>query len=101
MFGRVPLQMVEFYLILSAVQPTIGVGMFWRLLIGTLIMLAFGYCGEAGIVDPMLGFRVGMFGWACILFEIFVGEAGKVARNSDKVSVHVKTSFNAMRFIVT
>merc|ERR1719450_1954755 len=28
----VPLQMVEFYLILSAVQP-IGVGMFWRLLL--------------------------------------------------------------------
>merc|ERR1712182_105368 len=26
----VPLQMVEFYLILSAVKPEIGVGMFWR-----------------------------------------------------------------------
>merc|ERR1712217_726689 len=34
----VPLQMVEFYLILSAVQPTIGGGMFWRLLIGTVKM---------------------------------------------------------------
>merc|ERR1739836_176824 len=31
----VPLQMVEFYLILSAVQPNIGAGMFWRLLVGT------------------------------------------------------------------
>merc|ERR1712241_802764 len=28
----VPLQMVEFYLILSAVQPNIGAGMFWRLM---------------------------------------------------------------------
>merc|ERR1719276_435710 len=44
----VPLQMVEFYLILSAVQPTISQGMFWRLLVGTIAMLAFGYMGEAG-----------------------------------------------------
>merc|ERR1711943_23236 len=48
----VPLQMIEFYLILSAVQPNIGVGMFWRLLIGTVVMLAFGYVGEAGIINP-------------------------------------------------
>merc|ERR1712232_418226 len=41
----VPLQMIEFYLILSAVQPTIGVGMFLRLLLGTVWMLACGYMG--------------------------------------------------------
>merc|ERR1711879_89182 len=35
----VPLQMVEFYLILSAVQPNISGGMFWRLLLGTVFML--------------------------------------------------------------
>merc|ERR1711892_615589 len=38
----VPLQMVEFYLILSAVKPSLGQGMFWRLLAGTVIMLAAG-----------------------------------------------------------
>merc|ERR1711994_721542 len=47
----VPLQMGEFYLILSAVQPNLGVGMFWRLLICTVVMLAAGYCGEAGFVN--------------------------------------------------
>ena len=31
----VPLQMIELYLILSAVKPDIGGGMFWRLLLGT------------------------------------------------------------------
>jgi len=40
--------MIEFYLILSAVKPDLGQGMFWRLLIGTVIMLVAGYCGEAG-----------------------------------------------------
>merc|ERR1712107_928155 len=97
----VPLQMVEFYLILSAVQPNIGSGMFWRLLIGTVVMLAFGYAGEAGFVNAWVGFIVGMLGWGFILFEIFKGEAGSVAAGDDKVSTHVKSSFGTMRFIVT
>merc|ERR1712130_309338 len=83
----VPLQMIEFYLILSAVQPNIGVGMFWRLLIGTVVMLAFGYVGEAGIINPWVGFMVGV--------------AGQVAGTGEKVSENVKTSFNTMRIIVT
>merc|ERR1719148_262904 len=83
----VPLQMIEFYLILSAVQPNLSLGIFWRLLIGTVVMLAFGFMGEAHIVEPLLGFQVGMFGWACILFEIFLGGAGKAARDGEKVNV--------------
>merc|ERR1719380_323065 len=55
----VPLQMIEFYLILSAVQPVSG-GMFWRLLLGTVAMLAFGYAGEAGFVPAIVGFAFGM-----------------------------------------
>merc|ERR1712151_85773 len=97
----VPLQMVEFYLILSAVQPSIGAGMFWRLLVGTVLMLAAGYSGEAGFMNPFAGFVIGMCGWGYILFEIFAGEAGSVAKNSNKVGEHVKNSFDTMRFIVT
>merc|ERR1711937_781857 len=74
----VPLQMIEFYLILSAVQPNLGKGMFFRLLFGTVAMLAFGYAGEAGFVPPGMGFVLGMAGWGFILFEIFSGEAGTV-----------------------
>merc|ERR1719247_2900179 len=36
----VPLQMIEFYLILAAVQPSLGKGMFLRLFLGTVAMLA-------------------------------------------------------------
>merc|ERR1712224_61144 len=75
----VPLQMIEFYLILSAVNPTISGMMFWRLLIGTIVMLAFGYAGEAQFVNPWVGFCVGLCGWFFILFEIFAGEAGSTA----------------------
>merc|ERR1711860_100302 len=48
----VPLQMIEFYLILSAVDNSIGAAMFWRLMLGTVAMLAFGYSGEAGFLHP-------------------------------------------------
>merc|ERR1712187_1014912 len=97
----VPLQMVEFYLILSAVQPNVSAGMFWRLLIGTVAMLLSGYCGEAGFVNAWAGFIVGMAGWGFILFEIIMGEAGKVAASGDNVNEHVKTSYSTMRFIVS
>merc|ERR1711865_147875 len=96
----VPLQMIEFYLILAAVKPDIGKGMFLRLLFGTVAMLAFGYAGEAKIMNPRLGFGLGMAGWGFILFEIFVGEAGSVVRNDPKVNQYVKEAFNTMRFVV-
>jgi len=97
----VPLQMIEFYLILSAVQPNIGRGMLLRLFFGTVFMLAFGYAGEAKFLNPAMGWVLGMFGWGFILFEIFSGEAGAVCASGDKVNRYVKESFNTMRFIVT
>merc|ERR1711904_677262 len=51
----VPLQMIEFYLILKAVKPDLSTGMFYRLLIGTVLMLLFGYMGEAQIINPWAG----------------------------------------------
>ena len=94
----VPLLMVEFYLILRAITKVSG-GVFWRLMIGTFVMLAAGYMGEAGYINAWLGFIVGMAGWAYILYEIFFGEAGKVAAN--EASESVKSAFSSMRWIVT
>merc|ERR1712207_97214 len=74
---------------------------FWRLLGGTVLMLAFGYMGEAGFLNPWAGFIFGMAGWAFILFEIFGGEASEVAATGDKVNEYVKASFQTMRFIVS
>merc|ERR1711918_339554 len=74
---------------------------FWRLLVGTVVMLAAGYAGESGQMNAGAGFAFGMAGWGYILYEIFQGEAGSVAGNDEKVSEHVRTSFSTMRFIVT
>ena len=94
----VPLLMVEFYLILRAITNVSG-GIFWRLMIGTMVMLVGGYMGEAGYINAMLGFIVGMAGWAYILYEIFFGEAGKVA--AEKAPPSVQSAFVTMRWIVT
>ena len=42
-------------------------------------MLIGGYLGEAGYIQPFVGFVIGMAGWIYILFEIFSGEAGTMA----------------------
>ena len=94
----VPLQMIEFYLILAACTA-IAVGVFWRLMIGTMVMLIGGYLGEAGFINATVGFVIGMAGWGYILYEIFAGEAGKVAAEGAPPSV--QSAFNTMRLIVT
>ena len=94
----VPLQMIEFYLILAAVRKIPG-AIFWRLLIGSLVMLIGGYMGEAGYINAMLGFIIGMAGWIYILYEVFSGEAGKAASKSGNKAL--VTAFGAMRMIVT
>ena len=94
----VPLQMIEFYLILAAVRKIPG-AIFWRLLIGSLVMLIGGYMGEAGYINAMLGFIIGMAGWIYILYEVFSGEAGNLAAKSRNKPL--ATAWGAMRMIVT
>jgi bacteriorhodopsin len=90
--------MVEFYFILAAVTA-VSAGIFWRLLIGSLVMLVAGYAGEAGLINAWAGFIVGMAGWAYILYEIFAGEAGKASAANAPASV--QSAFGTMRLIVT
>ena len=95
----IPLQMVEFYLILTAIRK-VPSGIFWRLLIGSLVMVIGGYSGEAGYLhNRMLGFIIVMAGWIYLLYEIYSGEAGRAAAKSgNKAFV---TAFSALRMIVT
>ena len=92
----VPLLMIEFYIILKAVGASVSANSFWRLLVGTLVMLLGGYLGEAQIISSTLGFIIGMLGWAVIIWEIFGGEASKAA----DANAGIKSAFNALRIIV-
>ena len=94
----VPLLMIEFYLILSAIAK-VPAGVFWRLMVGTLVMLIGGYLGEARYIGVWAGFIIGMIGWLFILYEIFAGQAGKI--NAQSAPPAVQSAFSTMRWIVT
>ena len=93
-----PLLATEFYLILSTVRK-ISSTIFWKLSIGTLVMVLGGYAGEAGYISSFLGFIIWMVGWLYILYEIFAGEAGKLCAKSSDIAM-VK-AFETMRMILT
>jgi sensory rhodopsin len=96
----VPLQMIEFNLILKAANAPISAAGFWKLLIGTVLMLAFGYAGESGAINAWIGFGLGLCGWGFILFEIFAGESAEASKGGN-VSAAVQQSYNNMRIIVS
>jgi bacteriorhodopsin len=94
----VPLQIVEFYLILAAVT-TVSARVFWQLLGASLVMLIGGYLGETGLLDQNLGFGIGMAGWLYIIYYIFKGEASQLNENSGNVAS--QNAFKTIRLIVT
>ena len=94
----VPLQIVEFYLILLAVTAVTST-LFWRLLGASLVMLIFGFLGEAGLVNSTIGFIFGMAGWVYIIYEVFSGEASKLSEGSKNAGGQF--AFNTLRLIVT
>ena len=94
----VPLQIVEFYVILAA-MTAVASGLFWRLLIASIVMLVGGYLGEVGAMNVTLAFVIGMAGLLYIIYEIFAGEASKASAGSGNAAG--QTAFNALRLIVT
>ena len=94
----VPLQIIEFYLILAAIA-IVPVAVFWRLLVASIVMLVGGYLGEAGFIGTTPGFIIGMLGWLWIIYEVFVGEASKI--NAASGNAPSQAAFKALRLIVT
>ena len=94
----VPLQIVEFYLILAAVTA-VRTGLFWQLLGASVIMLLGGYLGETAVISPTIGFVVGMAGWIYIIYLIFAGEANQVSEGSGNAAS--QSAFKTLRLIVT
>ncbi len=94
----VPLQIVEFYLILAAIA-VVRAQLFWKLLIASVVMLIGGYLGEVGAMDKWIAFVIGMAAWLYIIYEIFAGEASQI--NASEGTEASKKAFNALRLIVT
>jgi bacteriorhodopsin len=93
----VPLLITEFYLILRAVGKA-SAGIFWRLIGGTALMLVFGYAGEAGYMGVWPAFILSMLAWFFVIYEIYLGEAGKMGTTHAPASV--QSAYKVMRAIV-
>jgi bacteriorhodopsin len=94
----VPLLMVEFYLIMSAVGKVPG-RVFWHLLVGSTLMLLFGYAGETGMMGVGLAFWLAMAAWIYIIWYIIKGEASQI--NASLANANVQKAYKAMTFLVT
>jgi len=93
-----PMQIVLFYVVLAAITKT-STALFWRLLIGSLVMVIGEFLGAAGYMSATLGFLIGLVGWLYILGELYMGEAGRVNAQSGNDATHL--AFNGLRLIVT
>lgn len=94
----VPLLMVEFYLIMSAVGKVPG-RVFWNLLIGSTIMLLFGYAGETGMMSVGMAFVLSMAAWFYVIWYIIKGEASQV--NASLANANVQKAYKTMTLLVT
>ena len=94
----VPLQIVEFYLILRVAKKVPQL-LFYKLFAASVIMILSGFYGETGQIDRNLGFIIGTIAWIYILYEVFYGDAAKYKEESDDESV--KMAFDALKWIIT
>jgi sensory rhodopsin len=82
----VPLMCIEYFLILKPAGAKVG--MLTRLIFGSVLMLVAGYIGEA--ISPANNVMWGIIstiGWAIIIYEIYMGEASKLAASSNNAAV--------------
>ena len=93
----VPLLMIEFYLILRAVTD-VAASLFWKLLVGSLVMLIFGYLGEVGLMAAWPAFIIGVAAWAYMIHTLWGGE-GAAARDASG-NASVQSAYNTMMYII-
>ena len=68
---------------MKAAQKPVTSDCFWKLVLGTVVMLAFGYAGETGLLEAWVDFFFGMAGWGYTVFFMLQAQT---------VSNHWKTS---------
>tara|TARA_B100001250_G_C19800814_1_gene790969 strand:- start:1920 stop:2720 length:801 start_codon:yes stop_codon:yes gene_type:complete len=93
----VPLQIIEFYLILK-VCTNVSSSLFWKLLGASLVMLVGGFMGETG-GNAMVCGVIATLAWLYIIYEVFAGEAGKL--NASSGNAAAQSAFGTIRLIVT
>ena len=78
----------------------LGLGFTGICFTGALIMIGFGYLGESGVIDGMLGLILGGVGWAMIIVATGTPwSSGKGVDNSE-IAPELMWSTNALRYFI-
>ncbi len=96
-FLTVPILMAEFYFILRA-AGSVQVSMFYKLFIGSILMLLFGFLGETALMPVVPAFALAMLFWIYMIYELRMGEGAK-SKNTI-TNVNVKSAYDTMMWIV-
>ncbi|ALD20713.1 bacteriorhodopsin-like [Hymenobacter sp. DG25A] len=85
----VPLMVVEFYLLVRAAGAKAA--LLWKLILAAVIMLVFGYIGEAftdgSMSHSVLWGSLSTLGYIYILYSAWMGEVAQLAASSQSVAV--------------
>ncbi|PHP65799.1 hypothetical protein CSC94_17075 [Zhengella mangrovi] len=93
-----PLQVLALYF-LALTSGRLGIGLFWRLSVVSVLMVFVRYLGEAGFMHATLAFLIGLVFWLYILGELFFGRMDEVIRKSP--SETLRRGYFWLRLIVT
>jgi hypothetical protein len=93
-----PLQVIALYFF-ARQSGAIGIGLFWRLVVVSVLMVFVRYLGEAGFMHATLAFLIGLVFWLYILGELFFGRMDEVIRTAGVRPV--QRGYFWLRLIVT
>ena len=93
-----PLQVLALYFFAGRTAK-LGMGLFWRLVVVSVLMVFVRYLGEAGLMHATLAFLIGLVFWLYILGELFFGRMDEAVRDSRMPAV--QRGYFWLRLIVT
>ena len=67
---------------------------------GALVMIGFGYAGEAGLMNPVLALLLGGMGWAMIIVATGTPWTSGLGVDNSKISEELMWSANALRWFI-
>ena len=67
---------------------------------GALIMIGFGYAGEAGLMNPIVALLLGGMGWAMIIVATGTPWSSGLGVDNSKISEELMWSANALRWFI-
>lgn len=93
-----PLQVMALYF-MAATAGRIGAGLFWRLVVVSVLMVFVRYLGEGAFMNPTLAFLIGLVFWLYILGELYFGKMDDAVRSAP--GDHLRRGYFWLRLIVT